>query len=80
MANLVKARLGEREVDALEMDFQTAREEWNDYQLLDGGRVRVKTVVAKILWVVDDNGNKLYNDQGEPIILVRNQVQVISSQ
>lgn len=80
MANLVKARLGEREVDVLEMDFQTAREEWNDYQLLDGGRVRVKTVVAKILWVVDDNGNKLYNDQGEPIILVRNQVQVISSQ
>lgn len=80
MANLVKARLGEREVDALEMDFQTAREEWNDYHLLDGGRVRVKTVVAKILWVVDDNGNKLYNDQGEPIILVRNQVQVISSQ
>lgn len=80
MANLVKARLGEREVDALEVDFQTAREEWNDYHLLDGGRVRVKTVVAKILWVVDEAGNRLYNDQGEPIILVRNQVQVISSQ
>ena len=79
MANRVKARLGEREVDALEMDFQTAREDWNDYRLLDGGRVRVKTVVAKILWVVDEAGNRMYNDQGEPIILVRNQVQVISS-
>ena len=79
MPNLVKARLGEREVDALEMDFQTAREEWNDYRLLDGGRVRVKAVVGKILWVVDEAGNRMYNDQGEPIILVRNQIQVISS-
>ena len=80
MANLVKVRLGEREVNALEMDFQTEREEWNDYRLLDGGRVRVKTVVGKILWVVDEAGNKLYNDHGEPMIVVRNQVQVISSQ
>ncbi len=55
------------------------REDWNEYKLLDGGRVRIKTTGARIFRVVDENGNQQYNDQGEPELVVRHKSDIVAS-
>lgn len=62
-------------------DFEIAKEDWNDYRLTDGGRVRIKTTVQKIFRVVDSNGQPLPSPDGsgEPWMAVRHNTQVASS-
>jgi hypothetical protein len=43
-------------VEVSEEDFEIVREDWNEYRLLDGGTVRVKTTVARIFRVLDEKG------------------------
>ncbi|MBA7664837.1 hypothetical protein ES703_72901 [subsurface metagenome] len=55
-----------REVDATEVDFQTRKEDWNEYQLMDGSFIRMKLVVGDIFKVAGE-----YDDEGNPIYIVR---------
>ena len=55
-----------REVDASEVDFQTRKEDWNEYQLMDGSFIRMKLVVGDIFKVAGE-----YDDEGNPIYIVR---------
>lgn len=81
MARVMKVKLGDgRDVNAVEVPFEIRREEWNEYELADGGRLRVKTVVHKILKVVDDEGKQLYDANGDPIMIARNNVIVSASE
>jgi hypothetical protein len=76
MARIVKIRLGEQEVDAIELDFSIKREEWNEYELADGGRVRIKTSVAKIFRVLDSNGKPAFLPDGDPAVVVRHNSEI----
>ena len=76
---IVKVKAGDREYDAVEQQFDIGREEWNEYKLLDGGTVRLKTTVQKIYRLVDADGNQLYNAEGELHLLVRHRSDVVSS-
>ena len=52
-----------RQVEAEEVDFQTRREEWNEYQLMDGSTLKMKSVVTGIVKVsgeFDVMGNPAY--------------------
>ena len=81
MARIVKVKLADgRDVNAMEVAFDIKREEWNEYELSDGGRVRVKTVVQKILKVVDDEGRQVYDANGDPIMIARNSVVISASE
>lgn len=55
-----------QEVDATEVDFQTRKEDWNEYQLMDGSVVKMKLVVGDIFKVPGQ-----YDDEGNPIYIVR---------
>ena len=79
MARIVKVRFGNQEVDAVEADFTIGREEWNEYKLLDGGTVRLKTTVTRIYIAVDANGNPRYNPDGSPMIAASHKSDVVSS-
>ncbi len=68
-----------QEVQAREMDFSIRSEPWNEYILLDGGRVRVKCVVQRILRVLDEEGNPKSNPDGTPQIVIVSANSVISS-
>jgi len=57
-----------REVDATEVDFQTRKEDWNEYQLMDGSLVKVKLVVGGIFRIPDE-----YDVEGNPVYVVRSQ-------
>lgn len=81
MARITKVRLesGE-ERDALELDFEIQAEQWNEYKLLDGGRVRLKTSAIKILRVLDTEGNPAYTPDGDPLVWVRHNTYIASSE
>ncbi len=52
-----------REVDAAEVEFQTRKEDWNEYQLMDGTVIKMKLVVSEIFRIeglYDEAGNPLY--------------------
>lgn len=59
-----KANFQGREVDAEDLEFETEKECWNSYILEDGTRLKMKSVVAKVLRL------EAFNDAGEPIYLV----------
>jgi hypothetical protein len=53
-------------VDATEVGFRAAGENWNEYLADDGSVIRVKLVVTEILRVDDQ-----YDQDGNPAYLVR---------
>lgn len=62
-----------------ELDFDIVKEEWNEYQLTDGSYLKVKTVVVKVFWVLDDQGNRDYTAEGDPHLIVRSNNQISAS-
>lgn len=70
--------LGSQEVDAYELEYETIREDWNQYRLPDGRLVRVKVLVSRFCQVVDDDGNDLINPDGSPVLIASNRVEVVA--
>jgi hypothetical protein len=79
MAKVVKVRVGDQEYDAIEQDFEIAREDWNEYKLLDGGVIRLKTTVQKIFRVLDSGGKPVVTPEGDPHVIVRHKTDVVGS-
>jgi hypothetical protein len=71
MPKIVEVPTPDGPVFAIEQTFETKREDWNEYDLADGGHVRVKTVVQRIYRVVDPQGVPQTDEQGDPRLLVR---------
>lgn len=55
-----------QEVDATEVDFQTRREDWNEYQLMDGSVVKMKLVVSGIFRI-----DGLYDNEDNPVYQIK---------
>lgn len=52
-----------KEREAVEVDFKIIREDWNEYHLDDGTRIRIKPVASLIIRVpneFDNDGNPVY--------------------
>ncbi len=56
----------EQEVDATEVDFQTRKEDWNEYQLMDGSEIKMKLVVSGIFRI-----DGLYDAEGNPVYQIK---------
>lgn len=72
MARKTRINIGDRSIEAEDMDFQTAREDWNEYQVEGGHTVRIKLVVSSILKTNerDPQGNPVYIVQSTNIVKV----------
>ena len=79
MPRIQKVKIGDKEYDAIEEHFEIGREEWNEYKLLDGGVIRLKTSVQRIYRIVDSEGRQLYNEAGDPHVIVRHKTDVVPS-
>lgn len=66
-----------RQVRALEADFEVVKEEWNIYTLANGMRLRAISNVAKILLLVDDQGNLLPDEHGDPQAMINGDTRFI---
>jgi hypothetical protein len=62
VARKTRINIGDRTIEAEDMEFKTEREEWNEYQIEDSFTVRVKLVVSSILKTGerDRQGNPVY--------------------
>ena len=72
MARKTRINIGDRTIEAEDMEFQTVREDWNEYQVEDGFGVRIKLVVSSILKTQerDPQGNPVYIVQSTNIVKV----------
>ena len=67
-----------KEITAREEPFTVVTEAWNEYALESGVQVRVKASVAKIGRQVDEQGNYTKNQYGDPAVLVRYALEVVT--
>jgi len=76
----MKVRLNGQEVEGQEVDFEIGREEWAEYKLLDGGTIRVKTVVSRIIQIFDEDGTPVRNQDGGLRYAIASQVHIIAKE
>ena len=70
--------VGGQQVRVRPLDFEIKREDWNEYILLDGGTVRVKNTVTQIFQVLDDRGQPVYNDDGQPRLMTQSKNDMVA--
>lgn len=79
MSESRKIAIGDKQFDGRDEPFETVREEWNEYKLADGRRVRAKLVIQRITQALDENGNVLCNEEGDPIIVAKHAIHILSA-
>ena len=72
MARRTRINIGDRTIEAEDMEFRTGREDWNEYVVEDGYTVGIKLVVSSILKTSDRDpqGNPVYIVQSTNIVKV----------
>ena len=57
-----------KDVEVDSVRFQPVQEQWNEYELEDGSRIRARLIAAEVLRVRD-----AYDKEGNPIYILRSQ-------
>lgn len=75
MKKKLKIRLPNRgEIEAMDVDFETIREDWNEYELEDGTVLKFKTIVSSIIRTEDYDpmtGDPVYHVRSTNILRVK---------
>ena len=79
MPNLTQ-KIGMKEYELREESIEIFRQEWAEYVTESGTRVRVKPEVFKIYRAYEEDGKPAFTDQGDPLVVVRNQVLIAVSE
>jgi hypothetical protein len=61
------------EREAVEVPFEVKSEPWCEYELLDGGRLRVRNVLVRVFLIMGEDGKPLLTADGEPSVMVNTQ-------
>ena len=72
-------RVGKQEVIVADEEFKTLIDDWNEYETASGVKIRVRLIVNKILRPLDKDGRPVFDDQGEPSIVIQSQNIVIAT-
>ncbi|MFC2026548.1 hypothetical protein ACFLUX_01055 [Chloroflexota bacterium] len=63
---------------ALDLEYETVKEDWNIYKLEDGTILKAKIVAGKISRGLADDGKSIfYNPDGEPFYNIRFSVSIV---
>ena len=60
-------------------DFEIVKEDWNEYILEDGTKLRIKTVLVRALRLVDDEGQPRRTPDGDHQIFVNTSITVVAN-
>lgn len=66
-----------KEMDGVEIGFEPTREAWNEYELVDGGRIRIRLTVVRVFQLLDDKGQPAHNPIGERMLIVESNNQLV---
>ena len=71
---MVKINRGGKQVEATVIDFRIEKEDWNEYQLLDGSHLRLRVVLSEVYRVNDEydaDGNPVYVTKSGNVLVIR---------
>lgn len=67
-----------QDLEVVDVSFDAAKpESWNEYELADGGRIRIKLVVTRVLQVLDPDGKPAKTPDGDRFLVVQSNNQMI---
>jgi len=66
MERLTKVFYQNREIEGVEVDFKTVKEDWNEYDLDDGTRIKLKSVASNIVRLPNE-----FDNEGNPVYMVK---------
>ena len=66
MPRRIRIQFQGQTVEADELEYEPLGEPWSEYKCADGAIVRLRTVVSRIVRLVDKK-----NDEGDPIYVTR---------
>ncbi len=69
---MVKVRLGDGVVEGEEVEFTPTKEDWNEYHLADGSKLRFRSVVGRVVRVLGQR-----SPEGDPVYVVTSQNMVV---
>jgi hypothetical protein len=72
MDKKVKVTHQGKQVEGVELEFKTKKEEWSEYEISDGSTIRLKLVVLNIVKLndFDPDGNPVYMAKSTNVISV----------
>lgn len=62
-----------------EVSFDINSEDWNEYQLEDGTKLRLKNTLIQAFRVVDENGEPKIDDNGNPEVIINGHVIILAT-
>ena len=67
-----------QDLEVVDVTFEPVKPEaWNEYELGDGGRVRIKLSVNRVLQVLDPDGKPAKTAEGDRFLVVQSSNQMI---
>jgi hypothetical protein len=63
----------------VEIEFDTIKEAWSEYNLADGTRLRIKHNLLKAFRLVDEHDQPLFDANGDPEVFINGGVVVVAS-
>lgn len=78
MATKRKININGQELEAVDVAFEATKPEaWNEYQLADGGHIRIKLSVNRVLQILDSDGKPAKNPDGDRFLVVQSSNQMV---
>lgn len=73
MERKTKVKLGDEWLDGIELDFRTIKEDWNEYEVEDGTKIKLKVIVGEIVRTnrFDHEGNPIYVVRSGNVLLLK---------
>lgn len=75
-----KQLINGKEYNVREESFEIIRQDWAEFRLESGVRLRVKPEVVKIFRILDEKGQPAFTEQGDPFVMVRGQMVLAASE
>jgi hypothetical protein len=72
-----RLKVGEQEF--LVEEFKTLTDDWNEYETASGVKVRARLIVNKIARQLDKAGRPVFDEHGEPRMLIQSQNIVVAT-
>lgn len=69
--------VGDKEMDGIELGFEPIREPWSEYELTDGGRVRIRPSVQRIFQLLDEDGQPAHAPDGSRFLVVQSKNELV---
>lgn len=66
-----------REMNGIEIEFDPKREQWNEYELRDGGRFKMRVTVQRVFQLLDENGQPAKSPVGDRMLVVESNNQLV---